>query len=131
MEHVSRHSHMRQQRTWCSLVWTISKHATNMLWICSAAELYCRGTNQKLSVFWANIKTFLVAVWTVFVSVRVYKHQMNVLSSIYVHNFIIIFQNVFTFLSQYIFGYTGDLYFLHVFFNLSFPLQVESYDYKK
>ncbi len=59
MEHVPRHSLTRQPRTWCSLVWTISKHAANMLRICSEAELYCRGTNQKLSVFRTNTKAFL------------------------------------------------------------------------
>ncbi len=39
MEHVPRHSLTRQPRTWCSLVWTVRKHAANMLWICSEAEL--------------------------------------------------------------------------------------------
>ncbi len=61
MEHIPRHSLTRQPRTWCSLVRTVSKHAANMLRICSKAELYCRRTNQKLSVFRMNTKAFLAA----------------------------------------------------------------------
>ncbi len=61
MEHIPWHSLTGQPRTWCSLVWTVSKHAANMLWICSEAELYCRRTNQKLSVFRMNTKAFLAA----------------------------------------------------------------------
>ncbi len=61
MEHIPRHSLTQHPRTWCSLVWTVSKHAVNMLWIGSEAELYCRGTNQKLSVFRTNTKAFLAA----------------------------------------------------------------------
>ncbi len=59
MEHILRHSLTQQPRTWCSLVGAVSKHAANMLWICSEAKLYCRGTNQKLSVFRTNTKAFL------------------------------------------------------------------------
>ncbi len=61
MEHILRHSLTRQPRTWYSLVWTVSKHAANMPWICSEAELYCLGTNQKLSLFRTNTKPFLAA----------------------------------------------------------------------
>ncbi len=48
---------------------------------CIAAE-----RTKNCRFFWANIKTFLAAVWTVFVRIRSYKHQKNVLSSIQVHH---------------------------------------------
>ncbi len=66
MEHIPQHSLTQQPRTWCSLVWTVSKYAANMLRISSEAELYCHGTNQKLSVFRTNTKAFLASVWMAF-----------------------------------------------------------------
>ncbi len=42
-------------------MWPVSKHAANMLWICSEAEPHCRGINQKLSVFRTNTNAFLAA----------------------------------------------------------------------
>ncbi len=55
MEHILRHSLMRQPRTWCSLVWIISKHAMNMF----RGRAVLPWTNQKLSVFRTNTKAFL------------------------------------------------------------------------